>query len=106
MKEVKAARKHITLTFQESKCESVEHSQNSRWQSSEMETGRPQNANDCVRKCEFREHSQNSPNQQWCELSEVVELDFLISPGDVYPNRNVKLEDTNIKDSTRVSFEV
>ena len=44
--------------------------------------------------------------QQWCELSEVVESDFLISPGDVYPNRKVKLEDADIKDSTRVSFEV
>ena len=103
---MKAARKHITLTFQESKCESAEHSQNLRWQSSKMGTGRPQNANDCVRKCEFGEHSQNSPNQQWCELSEVVESDFLISPGDVYPNRKVKLEDADVKDSTRVSFEV
>ena len=103
---MKAARKHITSTFQESKCESAEHSQNSRWQSSEMGTGRPRNANDCIRKCEFGEHSQNSPNQQWCELSEVVESDFLISPGDVYPNRKVELEDADVKDSTRVSFEV
>ena len=71
-----------------------------------MGTGHPQNANDCVRKCEFGEHSQNSPNQQWCELSEVVESDFLISPGDVYPNRKVELEDADVKDSTRVSFEV
>ena len=66
----------------------------------------PQNTNGCVKKCEFEEHSQNSPNQQWCELNEVVESDFLISPGDVYPNRKVKLEDADIKDSTRVSFEV
>ena len=106
MKELKAATKHITSTFQESKRKSAEHSQNSGWQSSEMGTGRLQNANDCVRKCEFGEHSQNSPNQQWCELSEVVELDFLISPGDVYPNRKVELEDADVKDSTRVSFEV
>ena len=40
------------------------------------------------------------------KLSEVVDSDFLISPGDVYPNRKVELEDANIKDSTRVSFEV
>ena len=79
--EVKAARKDITSTFQESKRESAEHSQNSRWQSTEMGTDRPQNANDCVRKCEYGEHSRNSSNQQWCELSEVVESDFLISPG-------------------------
>ena len=39
-------------------------------------------------------------------MGEVVESDFLISPGDVYPNRKVELEDADIKDSTRVSFEV
>ena len=70
-----------------------------------MGTDLPQNANDSFRKCEFREDSQNSWNQQWCELSEVIESDFLISPGDVYPNRKVELEDADIKDSTRVSFE-
>ena len=92
--------------FQELKHESEEHSQNLRWQSTKRGTDHPQNANDCARKCEFEEHSQNSSNQQWCELSEVVESDFLISPGDVYPNRKVELEDADIKDSTRVSFEV
>ena len=71
-----------------------------------MGTDRPQNANDSFRKCEFGEDSQNSWSQQWCELSEVIESDFLISPGDVYPNRKVELEDADIKDSTRVSFEV
>ena len=104
--EVKASRKDITSTFQESKRESAEHSQNLWWQSTEMGTDCLKNANDCVRKCEFGEYSRNSSNQQWCELSEVVESDFLISPGDVYPNRKVELEDANIKDSTRVSFEV
>ena len=53
----------------------------------------------------FEEHCQNSLKQQWCELSEVVESDFLISPGDVYPNRKVELEDADIKDATRVSFQ-
>ena len=43
--------------------------------------------------------------EQWCELSEVVDSDFLISPGDIYPNRKVELEDADIKDATRVSFE-
>ena len=104
--EVRAARKDITLTFQESTRESGEHSQNSRWQSAERGTNCPQSTNDCVKKCEFEEHSQDSSKQQWCELSEVVESDFLISPGDVYPNRKVELEDADIKDSTRVSFEV
>ena len=104
--EVRTARKNITSMFQKSKHESEEHSQNSQWQSTERGTDRAQNANDCVRKCEFGEHSQNSSNQQWYELSEVVESDFLISPGDVYPNRKVELEDADIKDSTRLSFEV
>ena len=99
-------RKHTTLTFQESKRESGEHSQNSWWQSAEMGTDFPQKANDSFRKCKFGEDSQNSWSQQWCELSEVTESDFLISPGDVYPNRKVELEDADIKDSTRVSFEV
>ena len=91
--------------FQELKCESGELSQNSRRQSPKRGTNCPQSTNDCVKKCEFEEHSQNLLKQQWCELSEVVESDFLISPGDVYPNRKVELEDADIKDSTRVSFE-
>ena len=70
-----------------------------------MGTDHPQNVNESFRKCEFGENSQNSLNQQWCELSEVIESDFLISPGDIYPNRKVELEDADIKDSTRVSFE-
>ena len=103
---VRTPRKDTASTFQESKCESAKHSQNSRWQSTEMGTDRPQNANGSFRKCEFGEDSQNSSNHKWCELTEVVEFDFLISPGDVYPNRKVELEDADIKDSTRVSFEV
>ena len=97
MQAVRRPRKDTTSMFQESKCESGEHSQNSRWQSTEMGTDLPQNANDSFRKREFGECSQNSSNQQWCELSEVI---------DVYPNRKVELEDTDIKDSTRVSFDV
>ena len=48
---------------------------------------------------------QNSSKKQWCELSEVVDSDFLISPGDIYPNRKVELEDADIKEVTKVSFE-
>ena len=70
-----------------------------------MGTDRLQKANDSCRKCKFGENSQNSLNQQWCELSEVIESDILISPGDVHPNRKVEVEDADIKDSTRVSFE-
>ena len=99
MRETEGARmprKHTTLTFQESRRKSEEHSQKSRWQSAEMGMDHPQNANEYVRKCEIGEHSQNSLNQQWCELSEVVESDFLISPGDDYPNRKVELEDADV----------
>ena len=96
--EVRAPRKDITSTFQELKREYGEHSQNLRGQDTKIGTDRLQNANDSHRKCEFGENSQNSLNQQWCELSEVIESDFLISPGDVYPNRKVELEDADIKD--------
>ena len=102
---MRASRKDTTSTFQESKLKSGEYSQNSRWQSTEIGTDCPQNANDLLRKRKFGENSQNSLNQQWYELSEVIESEYLISPGEVYPNRKVELEDANIKDSTRVSFE-
>ena len=91
--------------FQESTCESGEHFQNSRRQSTAKEMNSPQSTNDDVKKCEFEEHSQDSSKEQWCELSEVIESDILISPGDFYPNRKVTLEDANIKEATRVSFE-
>ena len=100
-----AARKDTTLTFQESTRKSGEHFQNSRRQSAEKETNCLQSTNNDVKKCKFEEHSQDSSKQLWCELSEVVELDFLISPGAVYPNRKVELEDSDIKEATRVSFE-
>ena len=103
---VRRPRTDTTSTFQESKCESGEHSQNSRWPSTEMGTDLLQNTKESFKKREFGEYSQNSLNQQWCEFSEVIESDFLISIGDVYPNRKVELEDADIKDSTRVSFDI
>ena len=36
---------------------------------------------------------------------EDFETDFLISPGDVYPNKKVKLQDAEITDKTRRQFE-
>ena len=103
--EVMTARKDMTSTFQESTRESRELSQNSRWQSTEKEMNCPQSNKDGVKKSEIEEDSQNSSKEQWCELSEVVDSDFLISPGDIYPNRKVELEDADIRDATRVSFE-
>ena len=102
--EVTAGRKDITSTFQESTRESGELSQNLRWQSTKKEINCPQSNTDGVKKREF-EDSQDSSKEQWCELSEVVDSDFLISPGDIYPNRKVELEDADIRDATRVSFE-
>ena len=42
-----------------------------------------------------------------CKTDYVVdfETDFLISPGDVYPNRKVELEDAEILEETRKKFE-
>ena len=60
----------------------------------------PQSTNYDARNCEVEEHSQVSLKQEWCELNEVVESDFLISPGDIYPNRKVELEDADIKEAT------
>ena len=98
-------RKDITSTFQESTRESGEHSQNSRWQGAAKDMNGPQGTNYDANNCEVEEHSQDSSKQQWCELSEVVDSDFLISPGDIYPNRKVELEDAEIKEATRISFE-
>ena len=104
--EATTARKHMTSTFQESTRESGEHFQNSRWQGAVKEMNGPQGTNYDTKSCEVEENSQNSLKEQWCELSEVVDSDFLISPGDIYPNRKVKLEDADVKEATRVSFEV
>ena len=103
--EVIPARKHMTLTFQESTRESREHSQNSRWQDTAEENSGQPNIDYDAKTCEVEEHSQDSLKQEWCELNEVIESDFLISPGDIYPNRKVELEDADIKEATRISFE-
>ena len=103
--EVTPARKHMTSMFQESTRESGEHFQNSRWQGAAKETNGQQSTNYDSKNCEVEEHSQDSLKQEWCELNEVVVSDFLISPGDIYPNRKVELEDADIKEAMRVSFE-
>ena len=40
-----------------------------------------------------------------CNSGKDFETDFLISPGDVYPNRKVKLEDADITEETREKLE-
>ena len=44
--------------------------------------------------------------EQWCDINEVIEYDFLISQGDIYPNRKVQLKDADIKDNTKVAFDL
>ena len=95
--EVTPARKHMTSTFQESTCESREHFQSSRWQGAAEGKNGQHSTNYDPKNCKVEEHSQDSLKQEWCELNEVVESDFLISPGDIYPNRKVELEDADIR---------
>ena len=42
---------------------------------------------------------------EWNDINEVIESDFLISPGDIYPNRKEELQDVTIKDENKRSFE-
>ena len=39
---------------------------------------------------------QATEDHSWSEISEVVESDFLISPGDIYPSRKVELKDAEV----------
>ena len=41
---------------------------------------------------------------QWENIQEVMESDFLTSPADIYPNRRVELEDTEISEETKGHF--
>ena len=103
--EMTTVRKDITSMFKESTRESREHSQNSWWQGAAKENSGQQSTNYDAKNGKVEEHSQDSLKQEWCELNEVVESDFLISPGDIYSNRKVELEDADIKEATKISFE-
>ena len=48
---------------------------------------------------------EDSTPSTWNDINEVIESDFLISPGDIYPNRKVLLEDADITEDTKKSFE-
>ena len=41
---------------------------------------------------------------QWENIQEVVESDFLTSPADIYPNRGVELEDAEISKEKKGHF--
>ena len=63
-----------------------------------------------LNQCENEENSRESrrkkkeTNDQWENIQEIVESDFLTSPADIYPNRRVELEDVEICEKTRESF--
>ena len=41
-------------------------------------------------------------NDTELEVNEAIESDFLISPGDIYPNRKVMLEDADVSESMKL----
>ena len=51
------------------------------------------------------EKSQDNDHYDRSNSEKGFKTDFLISPGDVYPNRKVKLEDAEISKETRRQFE-
>ena len=44
-------------------------------------------------------------DNEWNDINEVIESDFLILPGDIYPICKVELQDALITDETRKKFE-
>ena len=44
-------------------------------------------------------------SDSWLDINEVIESDFLISPGDIYPSRKVELKDAEVSKGTLHRFE-
>ena len=51
------------------------------------------------------QQQQATEDHSWSEISEVVESDFLISPGDIYPSRKVELKDAEVTPETLQKFD-
>ena len=51
------------------------------------------------------ESSESEHFEAWDEIQEVIESDFLISPGDIYPSRKVELQDAEVSQETLKQFE-
>ena len=51
------------------------------------------------------ESTESKQLDSWDEIQEVIESDFLISPGDIYPSRKVELQDAEISKETMEKFE-
>ena len=47
----------------------------------------------------------NESKDSWLDINKVIESDFLISPGDIYPSRRVELKDAEISEETLQRFE-
>ena len=103
----KQSRKIMLLIHQLQMSESSEPSKNSLPEGTTTEfRSLEQQGYSSTQRREWVEHSQDSGGQQWCDINEFIESDFLISPGDIYPNRKVQLEDADIKDTTRTAFDL
>ena len=63
-------------------------------------------ANQCKKEENSRESLQKKEEieDQWENIQEMVESDFLTSPADIYPNRRVELEDADISEETKGHF--
>ena len=98
---------HENPTNQKLIHEFTEHSQNSHQENATNKFHSSQRNRSCsMKESKATEHSQNSLDQQWCDINEIVDSDFLISLGDIYLNRKVELEDTDIKESMKENFEL
>ena len=51
------------------------------------------------------DESRESQSDSWDTIHEVIESDFLISPGDIYPSRKVELQDADVAEETLCKFE-
>ena len=54
----------------------------------------------------YDESTESKHLESWDEIQEVIESDFLISPGDIYPSRKIELQDAEISKETMEKFEV
>ena len=63
-------------------------------------------ANQCEKEENSRESLQKKEEigDQWENIQEVVESDFLTSPADIYLNRRIELEDAEISEETKEHF--
>ena len=57
------------------------------------------------RQVDESEMSTELESDSWLDINEVIESDFLISPGDIYPSRKVELKDAEVSKETLHRFE-